>query len=193
MVITEGGNDVSWLDYVPGARQAFDYITLQLSRLNVVGLQDVPRWRSIADQTAGYVAGDAVLANLHRDVVSNTGALARAYSLIKGQWDGVQMELNAWGLGSVPVSLLIKVGGAVVAISGAVYLFLRDADKQRQRVAVFVDAMVKAGKLTAEQGAKLLRDAPGVVSNLGDVFTKVVLIGGGFYLIGKVLSKRGIV
>lgn len=152
-------DDAAWLDVIPGGRQAYDYVTRELSRFNLVGLESIPEWKRTL-QAVGPIAqgADPVTRSLFDQANNDVLDLQGTWELLQDQVTTILAKLRSVGLGVVPIATLAAIAAALVAVSAGLVLFFNSANQRQQQVADLVNRMVALGKLTAAQGAALLRE-----------------------------------
>lgn len=181
----------TWLDVIPGGRQAYDYVVRELSRFNLVGLDSIPSWKRTLEALAPIVSSaDAVTRNLYDQANNDVLDLQGTWELLQDQVSTVMAKLRAVGLGVIPIATLAAIAAALVAVSAGMVLFFNSANQRQQQVADLVNRMVALGKLTAAQGSALLREGSvgGVVDSLGGKLVLGAVALGALWLF---LNQRG--
>lgn len=179
----------SWLDVIPGGRAAYNFVVRELSRFNLVGLQDIPRWRGILNAVSAQArSADSVTQQLFAQATSGVADLEGAYVTLADKITSLLAQLRGVGLGVVPVGAIAAAAAAVIAVAGGLVLFFQAASERQQQVADVVNRLVALGKLSGEQAAALLRGGSfgSVLDSLGSKLVLGAVVVGALY----VLSQR---
>lgn len=182
----------SWLDYVPGARTAYNYIVEKISEFNLIGLKQIPNVQSFLTMIAPRVqsSGDSNLIAQLGLVRDETNNLQRNWSSVDEKIRSFGSQTKAAGLGIVPVATIIAVATLAITVAGAMYLFFKRAENHEAMVADFVQDSVNRGLISAEEAARILKgDGGGLFGNLGSGLALVAIAAAAIYFIPRPRRK----
>lgn len=172
-------DDKSWLDLVPGARKAYEYIITQVVKLQHAGREKLPKWRQVLGELSGRVmgSGDAALIAAYRQAQELTLQQSARFEKLDGEITKMLAQAKAAGLGVGPIAVLVAIATtAVVTAAGMAVFFSSDA-KNEDAIRQFVDRAVASGVLTAQQAATILRTGS-LGSGLGSIGLGLALLAG---------------
>lgn len=187
----DAGGDTSWLDLIPGGRDAYNYVVTQLSRFNLLGLDTIPSWKRALEQLGPIVAkSDAVTQQLFTDASNDVLDLQGTWELVQDRIATVIAQLRTVGLGVIPVATLAAIAATLVAVAAGMALFFNSANQRQQQVSDLVNRLVALGKLSAGEASALLRGGSvgSIVDSLGGKLVLGAVVLGGAYLF---LNRRG--
>jgi hypothetical protein len=183
----------SWLDIVPGARQAYDFIVRQVSRFNLSGLEDIPHYQQVLARIGPLVnqSNDATSRRMFDAAANDVMDLGDAWHAITDRLSSFMASLRSVGLGVVPVVVLAAIGGTAVTIASGMYLYFDAAKEREQQLADLVNREVALGHLSPAAAAEILaKGTRGMGDRLTDVLTTAVLVGGAVFALSTFLNRR---
>lgn len=180
---------MTWLDVVPGARAAWDYVVGKVSQFYVIGLQDVPAWERAVQAVAPLASGDSRLSAEVLVVQQKVRDSKALFESLRGKLAGLQAEVS--GPGGLGVWQL--VAGLVITVAAGMLLFFRNAENTRADLQELLDGLVASGKLSASQAVELFRSDPNSLgARAQDTVIKLAVIGGLGYVVLKAMQRRGV-
>lgn len=210
--------DSSWIDHVPGARAAYDYLGANVARFLAIGpalqrqvakLDEI--WNNLpAPPPGGRTA--AQLAALNEWVAARNQLLgeydrwALLEPSVRWVWTAAQNLTNSgqvpssvpgalpglgWVFTPAALALVIKVAGYVIAAVAALKIFLDSRTISERTVAGVIERNVAAGNITPQEGVDTLRAG----MSGGDDFTTILKYGGlallGIMALQLIVPPRG--
>ncbi len=186
--------DTSWLDMVPGARAAYNYVVAKVSEFNIIGLQKIP-----AQQSALNSLGPRVMDSRDTNLITMYKLASDETSQLKSNWLTVEEKLRSFlsqikssGLGVLPVAALIALAGLAIVVSGTMYLFFKRAENHDELVRDFANSALERGLISAEEANRLINGAtPGGWSDqFGDIAKFGLLLIAAVYIVPKLLPSQ---
>ena len=177
----------AWLDTVPGARSAYNYVRVRLDKFQEVGaglrgqLAELDRWSDLfpsppqGNQAAvwsDWVAlRSSLLAQLDRwdklnvvinpiwQAVLDVGADREPVTLPSGEPPSGGLSASvSMGLGLVPWPVVIRVAGWLIALGVTLNEFFAWQSSHESTIETFVAQAVAAGAMSPSQAADVLRE-----------------------------------
>lgn len=183
------GQDTSWLDAVPGGRAAYDYVRTQLSKFNLIGLQDVPNRERLLQFLGDRVriVGDAALQRVYDDAAQGVAVLKTNFAALDVKLRGLFDQLRSVGLGQVPWVAITAILGGMITVAGALTLFFSYNDRNESVIRDLCDRSVERGIMTPQQCASMLRSGSlgGGLGTLGGGLMMLALVGGLIYFLPR--------
>ena len=185
--------ETSWLDMIPGARAAYNYIVTKVSEFNVIGLRKIP-----AQQSALNSLGPRIMDSRDTNLITMYKLASDETSQLKSNWLTVEEKLRSFlnqvkgaGLGVLPVAALLALAGLAIVVSGTMYLFFKRAENHDELVKDFANSALERGLINADEANRLINGGGGMFAGLGQGLTTLALVAGAIYLLPKVMKRRG--
>lgn len=181
----------SWLDMVPGARAAYNYVVGKLAEFHVIGLQRLPGYEKFLAAMGGRLqaSSDPALVNLYTQAVTQTGQLRAKFAELEPQVRALAAKLSGGGLGAVPLAVLLTVAAGLVTLAAGMYVFFGADAQNEDTVRQLVDRAVANGVMTAADATRLLRSGGGSgLGSLGTGLTTLALVAAAVYFLPR--SRR---
>lgn len=176
--------ETSWLDYIPGARQAYNFLVSKAAEFYLIGTQKIPSWERITAALTPAIerSGDTSLKSKLTSVTTKTIDLKGAWTSLETRVTQMLNQLRSIGLGEgeglgVPVLVPVALAVALVALVGALYLFFGQASRNEAAVRDLVQEAAAKGVITTEQAARLLREPSGFAAGVGRLGTGLIVLG----------------
>ena len=170
--------ETTWLDYIPGARTAYNYLVSKAAEFYLVGTQKIPTWERLTSvlQPRITASGDTSLKTKLSNVTQRTVDLKGSWASLETRVTDMLNKLKSVGLGEGeglgnPVLIPVALAVALVTLVGGMYLFFGATSRNEAAVRSLVDEAVAKGVLTTQQAAALLRQ--------GNTGSGLATLGGG--------------
>lgn len=185
--------ETSWLDMVPGARAAYNYVVAKISEFNVIGLSKLP-----AQQSALSALGSRVMDSKDTNLITMYKLASDETSQLKSNWLTVEEKLRNFlnqvkgaGLGVLPVAALIALAGLAIVVSGTMYLFFKRAENHDELVKDFANSALERGLIDADEANRLIHGGGGgLFAGLGQGLTAIALVAAAVYFLPMLTKRR---
>lgn len=178
----------SWLDLVPGARSAYNYVVEKLSEFHLVGLQKLPGYEALLTTIGPRVRGtnDPVLNNLLTTAEQQTNALRAKWSELEPKVRGAVAQFQSAGLGALPLAALLAIAATLAAIATGMYFFFSADAQNEDTIRQLVERSVIAGLISESDAARILRQGSGGgLGALGGGLTTIALVAAAIYFLPR--------
>lgn len=184
----DSGN--SWLDYVPGAREAYNYVVGKLAEFHVVGLQKLPGYERLLSAIGSRVrsSGDPVLNALYDDAQTATGVVRQKFNELEPRIRSLVSQFSSSGLGVLPLATLLAIAATIVAVAAAMYLFFGADAQNEDAVRKLVERAVATGVISEAEATRILRSGGSTFGSLGTGLTTIALVAAAIYFLPR---RRG--
>ena len=179
--------ETTWLDYIPGARTAYNYLVSKAAEFYLIGTSKIPAWeRTTAVLMPRITAsGDTSLKTKLQSVTTGTIDLKGAWTSLETRVTDMLAKLKSVGLGEGeglgnPVMIPVALAVALVTLVGGLYIFFGSASRNEAKVRDLVNEAVAKGILTTQEAASLLRE--------GSTGSGLASLGGGLGLVALVAA-----
>lgn len=179
--------ETTWLDYIPGARTAYNYLVAKAAEFYLVGTQKIPTWERATAvlQPRITASNDTSLKTKLTNVTQRTIDLKGSWASLEARVTDMLNKLKQVGLGEGeglgnPVMIPVALAVALITLVGGMYLFFGATSKNESAVRDLVNEAVAKGIITTQEATRLLREG-GVGSGLGS-------LGGGLGLVAIVAA-----
>jgi hypothetical protein len=160
--------ETTWLDYIPGARTAYNYLISKGAEFYLVGTQKIPTW----ERTLGFLSPRVQASN-------DTGLRAQLTSVtkgtidLKGGWSSLETRvtdmlsrLRAVGLGDgeglgIAVAIPVALAVSLITLVGGLYIFFGSAARNETAIRKLCTDSVARGIISERECAGLLREGTG--------------------------------
>lgn len=185
--------ETSWLDMVPGARAAYNYVVAKISEFNVIGLQKLPAQQSALNSLGPRImdSRDTNLITMYKLATDETSQLKQNWLTVEEKLRSFLNQVKSAGLGVVPVALLVTLAGLAIIVSGTMYLFFKRAENHDELVRDFANSALERGLLSPEEASRLVRGGGGgLFEGLGQGLTAIALVAAAVYFLPKLTKRR---
>lgn len=186
--------NTTWLDYIPGARSAYNYLIAKGAEFYLVGTQKIPMWERLMGVLQPRVSssGDTVLRAKLSAATQRTVDLKGSWASLETRVTDMLNKLRSLGLGEgeglgAPVAIPIAIATGLVALVGGLYLFFGATSRNEAAVRDLVNEAVAKGILTTQEASRLLREggAGSGLASLGGGLGLVALAAAAIYFIPR--------
>lgn len=159
----------TWLDSIPGARTAYDFVVEQVSRFNLIGLQDIPGYEALLSTLGPRVLSsqDTELQRLYSVASQRTGTLKSGWRTLDEKIKSVLAQLRSVGLGAVPFAVIASIAAALIAVAGGLYIFFGSAEQNADAIRDLVTRAVANGLISEADAIRILQQGGG--GGLGNI------------------------
>lgn len=179
----------SWLDAVPGARTAYNFIVGKLSEFHVIGLNKLPGYEALLNgiQTRVLGSGDPALQRLYDQVRQDTQAMRAKWNELEPKVRDVASKLTQSGLGVLPLATLLTLAGTMVVVASGMYLFFNADARNEDAIRELVDRATAQGIISTDEATRLLRSGSsgGGLASLGNGLALVALAAAAIYFLPR--------
>jgi hypothetical protein len=186
--------ETTWLDYIPGARTAYNYLVSKVVAFYLVGTQKIPAWERTTAVLAPKIqqSGDTTLKARLTAVTKQTVDLKGGWTSLETRVTDMISKLRAVGLGDgeglgVAVAIPVALAVALITLVGGLYIFFGATSKNEAAVRDLVNHAVKAGIITTQEASRLLREGGvgGGLSSLGGGLGLLAIAAAAIYFIPR--------
>lgn len=157
--------NTTWLDYIPGARSAYNYLVTKAAEFYLVGTQKIPTWERALGVLQPRVSGsnDTSLKTKLSQVTQRTVDLKGSWASLEARVTKALNDLKALGLGDgeglgAPVMIPVALAVGLVGLVGGMYIFFSASSRNESSVRDLINEAVSKGLLTTQEAARLLRE-----------------------------------
>jgi len=185
---TAVATSASWLDAVPGARTAYNFIVAKLSEFHVIGLNKLPGYEALLNgiQTRVLGSGDPALQRLYDQARQDTQAMRAKWNELEPKVRDVASKLTQSGLGVLPLATLLALAGTMVLVASGMYLFFNADARNEDTIRELVDRATAQGIISTDEATRLLRSGSGSgLASLGNGMVVVALVAAAIYFLPR--------
>lgn len=176
--------ETTWLDRIPGARNAYNFIMSKAAEFYLIGTKKIPGWERQLSALQPRITqkGDADLKRKLSDVTKQTVDLKGAWQSLETRVTSMLDKLKAVGLGDgeglgLPVAIPVALAVSLIALVGGLYIFFGSTARHETRIRNLCSEAVAKGVISTQECARLLREGGGDPLGLGKLGSGLAVAG----------------
>lgn len=176
--------ETTWLDRIPGARNAYNFIMSKAAEFYLIGTKKIPGWERqlTALQSRVEQRGDADLKRKLSDATRKTVDLKGAWQSLETRVTQMLDRLKAVGLGDgeglgLPVAIPVALAVSLIALVGGLYIFFGSAARHETMIRNLCNEAVAKGVISTQECASILRAGGSDPLGLGKLGSGLAVAG----------------